>query len=327
MVAMNNACARTVKATHEMRARTSTPVCSSRYKPDMARTLISSFVLAALAVPALADPAGPPAPPPTMPVVGEPFGILTPIGWKQVSWLYDAPSAADSAGKVVVHWFCTASVKACKEDLARMINLRDAGRVYIVAYVGGGQNDAKKLDPIRESEGVGRGTVAYGIGVTKAMKAMGIVGGPESFVVDVDGTVKSITTSNDAGALDARDQLVAQLQSAIKEYVSSQDGPKTASVGAKFQLTFKVQLASWLAYDKTTPMEFTLSAPKDIKCDQTALRGDQLKIDGHTLSASVSCSAPRGIYEAQGKIRFGYTTPGGATGLGDDGTTWKFEIK
>jgi hypothetical protein len=285
------------------------------------------LALVVLTAPAVADPTPVAAAVPTMPKVGEPFPIDAPSTWKQVSWLYDAPAQADAAGKVIVHWFCTASVKACSADLTRILTLRDVGRVYIVAYVNGGQSDAKKLDPIRESEGVGRGTVAYGAGVTKAMKAMGIAAGPESIVVDVDGKVKTITTTGDASELDARDQLVGQLQSAIKEYTSSQDGPKTAKVGDKFQLTFKVQLASWLAYDRSTPTQFDLSAPKDIKCDQMTLKGDQLKIDDHTLTATVTCSATRGIYEAQGKIRFGYTTPAGGTGLGDDGATWKFEIK
>jgi hypothetical protein len=295
----------------------------------MARIVTVGFVLAALAAPVLADPAAtiPPAPPPTMPKVGETFPVQSAVGWKQVSWLYDVPSLTDSAGKVVVHWFCTASAKVCKDDLNRVLTLRDAGRVYIVAYINGGNADAKKLDPIRESEGVGRGTVAFGAGIGKAMKAMGIAAGPESIVVDVDGTVKKITTTGDAAELDARDQLVNQLQGAVKEFTSSHDGPQTAAPGAKFQLAFKVQLASWLSYDRSTPMHFDLKAPKDIRCDQMSLKGDQLVIADHTLTATVTCSAPRGVYETQGTIQFGYTTPTGATGLGDDNATWKFEVK
>jgi hypothetical protein len=290
------------------------------------RLVSLGFVLAALTAPAIADPAAPAALP-SMPKVGETFPVQSAVGWKQLTWLYDVPSLTDSAGKVVVHWFCTASVKVCKDDLTRVLTLRDAGRVYIVAYINGGAGDAKKLDPIRESEGVGRGTVAYGVGVGKAMKAMGIVAGPESIVVDVDGTVKKITTTGDPSELDARDQLVNQLQGAVKEFTSSHDGPQTVNAGAKFQLSFKVQLASWLNYDRATPMHFDLKAPKDIRCDQMSLKGDQLIIADHTLTATLTCSAPHGVYEAQGAIEFGYTTPTGATGLGDDAATWKFEVK
>src|SRR5438874_45703 len=108
----------------------------------------------------------------------------------KLQWLYDSPSATDSAGKVIVHWFCTAKIATCTDDLARVLTLRDAGRVYVIAYINGGQRDAKKLDPIRESEGVGRGTVAYGPNVTKLFKTFGITSGEASVVVDVDGKVK-----------------------------------------------------------------------------------------------------------------------------------------
>ena len=67
--------------------------------------------------------------------------------------------------------------------------------------------------------------------------------------------------------------------------------------------------------------------PKDIKCDASKLKGDQLKIDGHTLTGAVSCSGPRGSYEARGTLKFGYDAPSGP-GFGNvDGIVWKFEIK
>src|SRR5256885_9505975 len=138
-----------------------------------------TFVLALLSATAFADP----------PKVGDtlPLNVAD-----KLVWLYDAPSASDSAGKVTVHWFCTARVKTCVDDLARVVTLRDAGRVYVIAYINGGQGDAKKLDPIRESEGVGRGTVAYGPYVTKLFKTFGITSGEASAVVDVDGKVKAV---------------------------------------------------------------------------------------------------------------------------------------
>ena len=80
------------------------------------------------------------------------------------------------------------------------------------------------------------------------------------------------------------------------------DGPTTTvKPGEKFTLSLKIQLANWLTYSATQPMEFNLTVPKDIKCDATTLKGDQLKVDGHTLTAQVTCSGPRGIYEARGE--------------------------
>ena len=66
---------------------------------------------------------------------------------------------------------------------------------------------------------------------------------------------------------------------------------------------------------------------REIKCDATTLKGNQLKVDGHTMTAAVTCTGPRGIYEAAGKIRFGFDGPNKTAGFGDDGTKWKFEIK
>jgi len=306
------------------------------YKPAMHRTARVMALSLALAAPivAAADPT--PAkptkgakvvkPPAVLPKVGDALPLAGAPEWPTLSWMYEAPSTGDAGGKVIVHWFCGAKIAACTDDLARVIALRDIGRAYIVAYIAGGERDAKKLDPIRESEGVGRGTVAYGPNVATMMKQMGITG-PASIVVDVDGKVAMVAIGGDATQLDARDQKVNALIGAIKEYTKSQDGPTTAKIGESFTLALKIQLASWLTYSKTSPSEFQLSVPKDIKCDKVALTGDQLKIDGNTLTAQVTCTATKGVYEARGTIRFGYESPGGGHGLGDDGTTWKFEIK
>jgi hypothetical protein len=65
----------------------------------------------------------------------------------------------------------------------------------------------------------------------------------------------------------------------------------------------------------------------DIKCDATLLRGDQIKVADKLLTAAVTCSGPRGIYEARGELRFGYDAPGGGTGIGAESARWKFELK
>jgi len=274
---------------------------------------------------ALADTAkGPVA---TMPKVGDTLNQGGAADWPKMQWLYEAPSAKDAAGKVVIHWFCQPKVTACTDDLARIITLRDTGKVYIVAYLNTtSQTEAKKLDPIRESEGVGKGTVAFGNGVVTLDKQLSITG-PASFVVDVDGKVQLVSTASDAAALDARDKKVGELAHAIRDYTSAKDGPTTVKPGDKFPLTLKIQLSNWLTFSTSQARQFDLVVPKDIKCDATTLKGDQIKIDGHSMTAQVNCSGPRGNYEARGTLKFGYAAPSGP-GFGNvDGIVWKFEIK
>jgi hypothetical protein len=296
-----------------------------------ASSVAIAAVIAGSATLVAAQPAGQPAAELKLPTVGEavpPNG--TPAWPTKLMWLYDVPSFTDSGGKVVIHWFCAPKIAACTDDLARVITLKENNpRVYIVAYINGSKNDAKKLDPIRESEGVGRGTVAFGNDVATMFKKMSITG-PASIVVDVDGKAALVTTGSSAPELDARDAKVAALSAAIKEYSASSDGPKQIKPNEKFTLTMKIQLASWLRYSKKpgTALDFTLlTVPKDIKCDNTKLKGDQLKIEVQSLTAQVSCSGPAGSYEMRGQIDFGYDTPSGATGMGTDGATWKFTIK
>jgi hypothetical protein len=277
--------------------------------------------------PAPAQPARPAAPgKPALPAVGDQFGITGGSGWPKLDWLYDVPSATDAAGKIVVHWFCAPRVQACTEDLARVVTLKENGRVYVLAYINGSKAQARKLDPIRESEGVGRGTVAFGRGATKLMKDLAITG-PASIVVDVDGKVQLVTTGATPADLDARDAKVNASIAAIKEYISTPDGPKVAAPGEKFPLSITIKLASWLKYSNKTPMELKVTVPPDIKCDATTLKGEQMKIADQVLTATVTCSGPRGIYEARAELRFGYDTPAGGTGLGAESAKWKFEIK
>jgi hypothetical protein len=314
----------------------------------MTRSVLSVAVAGLLAGPALAQPtttpntpspaepskpappAGKPAPPgkpapAALPAVGDAFG-LGGAGWPKLDWLYDVPAPGDAAGKVVIHWFCAPRAVGCTDDLARVVTLKENGRTYIVAYINGSKGQAQKLDPIRESEGVGRGTVAYGRGATKLMRDLGITG-PASIVVDVDGKVQLVTTTAAPADLDARDAKVNAAIAAIKEYASTTDGPKVVKPGEKFPLSIAIKLASWLKYSDKTPMELKITVPPDIKCDATTLKGEQLKLADKQLTATVTCSGPRGIYEARGELRFGYDAPGGGTGLGAESAKWKFEIK
>jgi hypothetical protein len=293
------------------------------------RSLTTALVLGLASV-ASAQPTTSPSAVPAksaaeMPAVGDTLALY-PDFWGKQKWLYDAPNAKDSAGQVIIHWFCTAKVQACTDDLARVINLRENGHVYVIAYIDGNATLAKKLDPIRESEGIGHGTAATGAGVTKLMKLLKVKPGPSSIVVGVDGKVAMVSVNGDTNALDARDAEVNKLAASIKAFVSSHDGPASVKANEKFTLTFKVQLASWLNYATSSPKQFDITIPKDFKCDATSLKGDQLKIDNHTLTAAVSCTAPHGSYEAVGKIRFGYSTQTGASGLGDDVARWNIKV-
>jgi len=93
---------------------------------------------------------------------------------------------------------------------------------------------------------------------------------------------------------------------------------------------WRLRRAPWLRDSKKSPMSIEFQGAKEIKCDATKLTGDQLKVDaqgGKTLTASVTCTAPKGSYQARGDLRFGYESPSGAQGLGAETATWKFEIK
>ena len=295
----------------------------------IAAVTLSSMIASAQAQPTTKPgkpPAVPPPPPAALPAVGESFGIAGTASWPKLDWLYDVPVASDAAGKVVLHWFCAPRIQACTDDLARVVTLKENGRVYVVAYINGSKPQAQKLDPIRESEGVGRGTVAYGRGATKLMKELAITG-PASIVVGVDGKVQMVTTGATPAELDARDAKVNAAVAAIKEYVAMPEGPKQAKPGEKFQLSIAIKLATWLKYGDKSPTEMIVTVPPDIKCDATTLKGEQIKIADKLLTATVTCSGPPGIYEARGELRFGYDAPGGGAGLGAESARWKFEIK
>lgn len=264
----------------------------------------------------------------SLPAVGEILPATGAPGYPQkIQWMYDAPSLTDSAGRIVIHWFCSSKVSACTNDLARLVTLKENGRVYVVAYINStNKKEAAKLDPIRGSEGIGRGTLAYGKGVVELFKNWNVVA-PTSIVVDVDGKVVHVTSGQSPTELDARDTKVSTMAAAIREYVATQQGPtKVIKPNEKFTFAVSIKLASWLRFDKMSA-SFQLTVPPDIKCDATTLRGEQLKWSAQTVTASTICSGPRGSYEARGQLSFRYSVPNGGAGLGTDGQTWKFEIK
>jgi hypothetical protein len=265
---------------------------------------------------------------PKLPVVGETLAINGAEGWPAFQWMYEAPNGKDAAGKVVVHWFCAPKLQGCTEDLARLMTLKETSTgVYIIAYLDGAKAQVAKLDPIRGSEGVGRGTVGFGPPAAKFFKELKL-GGPLSFVVDVDNKVQLVTVGSGVAELDARDAKVKSLVAGVKLHTTTLGGPKTAKAGQKFDLTFTIKLASWLVFSSKpgTNYEWKAIVPTDVKCDHTALKGDQLKPVGQTLEVKMTCSGPRGSYEATGQIQFGYDVPSGGSGLGADGGKWKFDL-
>lgn len=276
----------------------------------------------AVAQPKISKPTTP------LPAVGESLPINGAAGFPTMPWMYDDPDPKDAAGKVVIHWFCAPKVSGCTDDLARITTLKETtSNTYVIAYIAGSKPQAQKLDPIRGSEGVGRGTVGYGPNVIAWFKALRMTG-PVSIVVDVDNKVQLVTTGTQPADLDARDAKVKALIAGIKLHTTTLGGPKTVKANDKFELSFTVTLASWLVYSKKpgTNYEWKATLPPDIKCDNTQLKGDQLQASGQTLSIKMTCSGPHGSYEATGQLQFGYDVPSGATGIGADGGKWKFEI-
>jgi hypothetical protein len=297
-----------------------------RYRCRMTRFVLCAALVASSSL-AVAQPKPAPAPA-VMPTVGSTLAINGADGWPTLLWMYDNPNPKDAAGKVVIHWFCAPKVAACTDDLARITTLKETtSNTYVIAYVNGTKPQAQKLDPIRGSEGVGRGTVAFGPATPKWFKGLGITG-PVSIIVDVDNKVQLVTTGSQPAELDARDAKVKALIAGIKLHTTALTGPKTVKAGEKFELGMSVTLASWLVYSKKpgTNYEWKAMLPRDVKCDNTALKGDQLKADGQMLAIKMTCSGPHGSYEATGQIQFGYDVPSGATGIGADGGKWKFEI-
>lgn len=286
---------------------------------DMVRPLAWSLaVVAAAAVLGVATPARA-----ETPTVGQAWP------WPTLKdWLDGAPLAGDTAGKVVVHWFCKPRVEDCRIDLARIFNMREQGNVYVIAYIDGTRRDAIKLDPVRGDTGAG--AVAYGKPVRKLFKQLAIGAAlPMSIVVGVDGKVALVTSTGDPDQLDARDQKVTALVEAIKIFTVSSHCPAAPiKKGERFELQVAVELAPWLAFDAATMQpEVKLTLPPDVTCDATSLKGAALKVEGQKLSGAVGCrGAVKGSYEASGRLRFSYRGPNKAVGVGEDAVRWKFTV-
>lgn len=243
------------------------------------------------------------------------------------TWLEDPPVANDAAGKVVVHWFCSPRVPLCKDDLARLVTLREAGKIYVIAYINGGKRDAMKLDPVRSE--IAAGAVAFGPAVTKLMKAMAFGKGPAAIITDTDGKVAHVQLTGDPDALDLRDAKVNELVAGIKELTVVADGPpEVLKTGDRFEFKISITLAHWLSFNPKAPTEVALALPTELACDASKLSGDQIKIEGHKLTASVACQTKqRGSYEVRAEYRFGYLNANGSQALGSDGVRWKFQVK
>jgi hypothetical protein len=287
---------------------------------EPARTLVAPLALALAALGASAGTAAA-----DTPVVGEYWAVPA---FK--AWLEGGPSAEDASGKITIHWFCKPKLEACRDDLARIYNMREQqSRVYVVAYIDGTLKDARKLDPVRGD--VGAGAVTYGKPVAAMMKSMGVGASalPMSIVIGTDGKVALVTTTGDPEALDRRDARIASMVSDIHEYVIGSSSPAgTVKVGQSFELGLKIELASWLRFDPARPALVTLTPPPDVTCSETRLGPDKMKVIAGTLEAKLRCQAAvKGSYEAKGTIRFNFIGPRGAIGVGDDGVKWKFEVR
>ena len=253
-----------------------------------------------------------------------------PMAWPTVKkyWLDDPPNAADAAGKVVIHWYCSTKNEVCKDDLARLVETRESNaKVYVIAYISDARNKraAKKLDPIGEEPGAG--AVAYGKEVDRLGATIGLPAGG-SIVQDVDGKIALVAPSTDPEFLDKRDAKVKALTDAIKLYTVSSKGPSQVKLNEKFSLDVSISLASWLTTNSKTPLALTLTAPANITCTSTKLTEKDVKMDARSITASWSCSATKaGSYEMSATLRFGFDTPTKATGVGSDTARFKFTAK
>jgi hypothetical protein len=256
--------------------------------------------------------------------------IGDPMPWPTVKkyWLGDPPNAADASGKVVVHWFCSTKVATCKDDLARLTEMRESnGKVYVIAYISDAKSKkaATKLDPIRDD--VGAGATAWGKEVDRLGATIGLPAGG-SVVQDVDGKVQLVAPSTDPEFLDKRDAKVKELVASIKEYKVTTSGPTEVKVGVKFELKVNIALAAWLTTTAKSPIELVVTPPAAITCTSTKLAAKDVKMDAKTIDATFACTASKaGNYELSATLRFGFENATRAVGVGGDSARWKFTAK
>ena len=233
----------------------------------------------------------------------------------------------DAAGKVVIHWFCTPKVAACTDDLARIVTLRERRRLHRRVHQRlAARREEARSDPRERRRR--RGTVATGPGVKKLFKQLGIAKGPASIVVDVDGKVKLVTTSGDINELDARDTMVKALVDAIKPFTTRERRPEDGEAEREVRRSrSRSQLANWLTFSKKTPMEFTFTVAEGRQVRRDDAQGRPAQDRRQTLTATVTCTAPQGQLPGARRDSLRLRQPERTTGLGNDGATWKFEVK
>ena len=66
-----------------------------------------------------------------LPKVGDMLSLGGNADWPKQTWTYNAPSANDAAGRVVVYWFCSPRVSECVDDLARIVTLDRHEKVIV----------------------------------------------------------------------------------------------------------------------------------------------------------------------------------------------------
>ena len=239
----------------------------------------------------------------------------------------DTPERPDPSadGSVVIHWFCTPKLSACVDDLARIVRFREAGDVYVVWHLNAPLREAKEMIP--PAAGVATGRIDAGPDVQQLFKRLRIANGPASVVVDLDGTIKAVTSSADVKELDSRDAIIRNLVANAKPYTITKLGPTSGKAGAKLAFTVQVQLGRWTRGFNVAGITFFKFQPaRGMTCDEMELNRDQLKFADKTLTATVTCTAPKGSYEASGKIHFEYR-PWDATGaFADDRVDWTFGV-
>jgi hypothetical protein len=247
------------------------------------------------------------------------------LSWPNAAkWVSEGPVGTDAAGRVVILWFCSVKVPECADDLARVVELKDAGKVYVIAYIADAKSKkaAMKLDPLRDD--VGAGALAFGKDVDRLAATLGLPTGG-SIVLDTDGKVALVAPSTEPDFLDKRDAKVKALVDAIKEYTVSTTGGGKVTVGERFNLEVNVVLSAWNTFNAKAPLEIELGALPNVTCTSNKLTTTGVRMDARTMTGTFSCIAAKaGSYEAAAQLRFGYTNPRSATGVGADSTRWKF---
>ena len=267
-----------------------------------------------------------PTPPSEMPAAGDTLP-LSPDYWGKQKWLYDAPSENDAAGKVVIHWFCPPKVQACTDDLARIITLRDNGKVYIVAYIDGNASlrEEARSDPRERGRRQGHGRVRPGR--HQADEEARREARPD---VDRRPTSTARSSWSRPTATPPRSTRATRRSTrsigAIKEFTTSHEGPATVKAGDKFTLAFKVQLAQ-LAEVLAEARRRSSTSRSRRTSSATRRRSRATSSRSRADADRARSTAPRPTASTRRAARSGSatTSPGGSRASATDGANWKFE--